>query len=101
MDFAGHPPALRKSNTLVSLYPSCSCIAVKVIGPVQSLDHPTLLVTSTTRSIILPKTLHAIVEFMSQASISPGSGHHFTVANLGATDHMFPEQSAFLSYKSI
>jgi hypothetical protein len=30
-DFSGHPPVLHKSNALVSLYPSCSHIAVDVI----------------------------------------------------------------------
>ncbi len=54
-DFGGHPPALGKLNAPVSLNPSCSHVAVEVIYPVQSLDHPTLLAASTTCSTIQPR----------------------------------------------
>jgi hypothetical protein len=38
---------------------------------------------------------------MSRASIAPGPGRRFAVANSGATDHMFPDKAAFISYKAI
>jgi hypothetical protein len=38
---------------------------------------------------------------MMKASISPGLGCRFSVADTGATDHMFPNKLAFISYKSI
>jgi hypothetical protein len=38
---------------------------------------------------------------MSAALILPTSGRHFTVANSGATNHMFPDKSAFISYRLV
>ena len=38
---------------------------------------------------------------MSTASILPTSGSRFTVADSGATDHMFPDKSTFISYKLV
>ncbi len=38
---------------------------------------------------------------MSAASILPGFGRRFTVADSGATDHMLPDKSAFISYKLV
>jgi hypothetical protein len=38
---------------------------------------------------------------MSKASILPGSGQCFTVADSGATDHMFPDKAALISYKAM
>jgi hypothetical protein len=38
---------------------------------------------------------------MSAASILPKSGHCFTVADSGATNHMFSDKSAFISYKLV
>jgi hypothetical protein len=58
-------PVMHKSNASVSIYPSCSHEAIKVINPVQSLENPTCLAALTMPSIILPKTLHAIIARMS------------------------------------
>jgi hypothetical protein len=38
---------------------------------------------------------------MSAASILPTLGSRFTVADSGATNHMFPDKSAFISYKLV
>jgi hypothetical protein len=38
---------------------------------------------------------------MSAALILPMSGRHFTVANSGDTNHMFPDKSAFISYRLV
>jgi hypothetical protein len=38
---------------------------------------------------------------MSTASILPTLGSRFTVADSGATDHMFPDKSTFISYKLV
>ncbi len=84
-----------------SFYPSCSCVAVKFTGPAPLLDASTIAAASTTCSILLPKSIHAIFASLSEASISPGSGRSFTIADSGATDHMFPDKCAFILYKSI
>jgi hypothetical protein len=52
-------------------------------------------------SIILPQHLQAIIARMMKASISPGLGCRFSVAETGATDHMFLNKLAFISYRSI
>ena len=38
---------------------------------------------------------------MSAVSILPKLGHRFTIADSGATNHMFPDKSAFISYKLV
>jgi hypothetical protein len=38
---------------------------------------------------------------MAHASIHPGTNRHFTVADSSATDHMIPDKSAFISYKTV
>jgi hypothetical protein len=38
---------------------------------------------------------------MLAASIFPTLGHRFTIANSGATNHMFPDKSTFISYRLI
>jgi hypothetical protein len=38
---------------------------------------------------------------MSAALILPMPGRHFTMADSGATDHMFPDKSAFISYRLV
>jgi hypothetical protein len=50
--------------------------------------------------MVLPKTLHAIIDCMSCASIAHGLGRCFTVAELGATNLMFLDKSAFIWYKA-
>jgi hypothetical protein len=89
------------TNASVSFYPSCSLVAVEFTGPAPLLDAPTIAAASTTRSILLPKSIYAIFAWLSEASISPGSGCRFTIADSGATDHMFPNKCTFILYKSI
>jgi hypothetical protein len=63
-----------------------------------SLHIPAALALCT---IILPKHLQAIIAQMTKDSISPCLGCRFSVADTGATDHMFPDKLTFISYKSI
>jgi hypothetical protein len=37
---------------------------------------------------------------LSQGPIAPGSSGCLAIADSGATDHMFPDKSAFISYKT-
>jgi hypothetical protein len=94
------PPSC-KSNNSVALYPSCSRVAMAFLPPSPSNTMTSSPVAGTSRYFVLPKNLHAIIDRMSRVSISPGPGRHLAVANLGATDHMFPNKEAFISYKSI
>ena len=51
---------------------------------------------------MVSKHLASIIQRMSTSSILPPSGvSRFTVTNSGATDHMFPDKSAFISYKLV
>ncbi len=43
----------------------------------------------------------SLIASMSASSILPGSYCWFTVANSGATNHMFPDKLAFISYKLV
>jgi hypothetical protein len=91
-----------KSNNSVALYPSCSCMAVAFLPPSPSNTMTSSPAAGMSRCLILPKNLHAIIDRMSRVSISPGPGCCLAVADLGATDHMFPNKEAYiLSYKSI
>ena len=98
------PGVARKSNNDVSVYPSCNHVVVEAIRPniAPSPSAPsTTPSVNASRSITLPSSLASMISTMSKASILPGFGNSFTVADSGATDHMFPDKSAFISYKSI
>ena len=69
--------------------PSASSLAIPVPA-VRSLD-----------SITLPNNLQSLIARMWSNSISPGSSCHFSVAYTEATNHMFPNKLAFISYKTI
>jgi hypothetical protein len=56
---------------------------------------------SSLRCLVLSFKLSSIIASMSAASILPGSGCCFTVADSGATDHMPLDKSAFISYKLV
>ncbi len=56
---------------------------------------------STLHCIVLSKNLSAIIAHMSAALILLSSKHHFTVADSGVTDHMFPDKLAFISCKPV
>jgi hypothetical protein len=58
-------------------------------------------VASSLACLNLSRQLQAIISWMSRNSISPGSGHHYSMADTGATGHMFPNKMAFNSYKAI
>ncbi len=103
IEFSG-PFALPKSNNDSAIYyPSCNHRVIKAspppLGPLQ-LSCPNHVASSST-SIVLSKTLTSIIKRMSTASILPKSGHCFTIADSGTTNHMFPDKSAFNSYKLV
>ena len=90
----------RKSNSTVALYPTCNhASVVPFVAP--SLGRPSLASATSTRSIPLSKHLSSLITTMAARSIMPGRGSKFTVADSGATDHMFPDKGAFISYKAV
>jgi hypothetical protein len=96
--------ALPKSNDDSALYyPSCNHTVAEAssrpLGPLQ-LSCP-IHVASSSTSFVLSKTLPSIIERMLAASILPTSGCRFTVADSGATNHMFPDKLAFISYRLV
>jgi len=44
--------------------------------------------------------LHSLLQRLSHSSIFPDSSCRLAVADSGATDHMFPDKAAFISYKA-
>ncbi len=95
---------LTKTNDNVALYhPSCNHVVVEAMPPpLAPLPVRPLPVTSSAMRIVLSKHLTSIIKRMLAASILPASGGRcFTVADSGATDHMFLDKSAFISYKLV
>ena len=97
-------PSSRKSNASVAPYPSCSHVSVTSSSP--SL-LPSALVSRRSTSLASSDTppsissaLQSLLSRLSTSSISPDSYRRLAVADSGATDHMFPDKSAFISYKS-
>jgi hypothetical protein len=83
-DGANFSPSAHKSNAPGALYPSCFHVAVEVIPPpLPSITAPSIPVACTTRCLVLPKSLHSIIDRMSLASIAPRPGRRFAVANSG------------------
>jgi hypothetical protein len=77
-----------KSNPLVSLYPSAYHVCV------VPLPSP-----SSSSCLVINDSLHAILRRLAASSFSPDSSNRVAVADTGATDHMFLDKSAFISYK--
>jgi hypothetical protein len=96
-------PTSRKSNNLVAPYnPFCLHTVVESLHPsLHTLPVPPLPVASSATRIVLSQHLTSIIECMSTASILPTLGSRFTVADSGATDHIFPDKLAFISYKLV
>ncbi len=95
------PASSHKSNNLVAFYLTCNHTVAMPLFPSASSNSLPVPATLALRSIILPQCLQAIIACMMKASISPSLGCHFSVVDTGATDHMFPNKLAFISYKSI
>jgi hypothetical protein len=101
----------RKSNADVAPYPSCNHVSVISPSPfpasVGQLVHPSAAVSrlssSTACSDFPPSistALQSLLSRLSDSSISPDSSRRLAVADSGATNQMFPDKSAFISYKS-
>jgi hypothetical protein len=97
LDFAAPFGSPDKSNPSVSLYPSCFHVSVV---PAASY-FPTNPLTSSSSCLVLPDRLQSILLRLAASSISPDSTTRVAVADTGATDQMFPDKSAFISYKRI
>ena len=102
----------RKSNARVAPYPSCYHVSVLSTSSAPSLgelDCPSASISRRSSSSLacsdsppsISPALHSLLTKLSHSSISPDSGLRLAVADSGATDHMFPDKSAFISYKSI
>ena len=92
-----------KPNTCVAPYPSC--FQVSVMSSSLSLASvgsfiPSASSSSSTAGSSSPRSismaLQSLLQRISQSSIFPDSGCRLAVADSGATDHMFPDKSAFL-----
>ena len=100
VDFGVTLVAPSKSNPSVSLYPSC--YHVSVTPPPTGLPSLQPLPSSSSSCLVLPDRLQSIIRRLATSSISPDStSRDKAVADTGATDHMFPDKSAFISYKRI
>ena len=97
---------LRKSNDRVAPYPSCShATVVSHSSPsLPSLDINSPSASAARRFSESPPSissaLQSLLSRLSRSSIAPASSGRLAVADSGATDHMFPDKSAFISYKS-
>ncbi len=77
-------------------FPSVSC----------STSHPTQLEPRGVRTVCLPKKVLALLSNPPAHSVAPSVALHRTrtsllVADSGATDHMLPDKSAFISYSPV
>jgi hypothetical protein len=103
--------ASHKSNDRVAPYPSCSHVAVvsafppsfPTMGSSSPAASSSCRVSSVDHSHSPPSissALHSLLARLSQSPIAPGSGSRLAIADSGATDHMLPDKSAFISYKT-
>jgi hypothetical protein len=69
----------------------------------SEVDHSTCStsIPLSCNIINLLRKLRRLILLVSQPSIGIKSSKCFAVANTGATDHMLPKKSAFISYKAI
>ena len=103
----------RKSNDRVAPYPSCSHAAVVsasppsfpkmgLSSPAASLSCRDSLVDHSNSPPSISLALHSLLaRRLSQCPIAPGLGGCFAIADSGATDHMLPDKSAFISNKTM
>jgi hypothetical protein len=105
-------PGSRKSNNCVAPYPSCSHAAVVsasppssptmgLSSPAASLSCHDSLVNHFNSPLSISSALHSLLaRRLSQCPIAPGLGGRFAISDSGAMDHMLPDKSAFISYKT-
>jgi hypothetical protein len=84
-------PASKLSESVLPYPPSPSCSHSQVVA----------IPTPGASSISLPPPLAKIIAKISKSSACHPMGGCLAVADSGATDHMVPDKSAFISYKSI
>ena len=92
---AHKPKAPVSSYAPYSPGPSCCNVSMELFLP-----SPTCLATQSGDNIVLPPTL---IESLLKAipTTNRGTPFRLVVAGTGATDHMFSNRSAFISYKSV
>jgi len=101
----------RNSNADIAPDPSCNHVSVISSSPspasVGQPVHPSAAVSRLSSSMAcldsppsILTALQSLLSRLSDSSISPDSSCRLAVANSGTTDHMFPDKSAFISYKS-
>ena len=97
----------RKSNTHVA--PCLSCFQVSLMSSSPSSASVEFFIpsashsSSTTESCSphsISTALQSLLQWLSHSSNSPDSSCRMAVADSGATNHMFPDKSAFISYKA-
>jgi hypothetical protein len=91
-----------KSNASIAPYyrsPSCNHIQFEMILPQPSVGLPPA--ASASQCICLLKAFHHLLGQLSQSSVVRTQSGSLVVANTGATDHMTPYKSVFISYKAI
>ncbi len=64
-------------------------------------SFPSNPLPSSFSCLVLSDRLQSILLWLAAFSISPDSTTRVAVTDTGATDHMFPDKSAFISYKRI
>ena len=99
LDFGVPLGSSDKSNPSVSFYPSCSYVSV--VPSTSGLPSFSPFPSSSSSCLILPDRLQSVIRGLATSSISPDSTSRVAVADTGATDHMLPDKSAFISYKRI
>jgi hypothetical protein len=99
-----------KSNDRVAPYPSCSHAAVVSAFPPSSPTMGSSSLAASSSCCVssidhshsppsISSALHSLLARLSQTPIAPGLGSCLAIADSGATDHMLPDKSAFISYK--
>jgi hypothetical protein len=96
------------ANSIAFYYPLCKHAVVESLPP--PLAPPPLCcanrlinlpAASSSKCIVISKHFMSIIARMPAASFLPTSGRRFTVADSDATNHMFPDKSAFISYRLV
>ena len=92
----------KPNGSVTAYFPSCSRVLLESVPPWSSLVGSFKCGISSDSAvsgddIVLPSEL---VSSLLRA-VSPADSHSLVVADTGATDHMLPDHSAFISYKSV